>query len=237
MKICLKLKSIVAVIVCLLLYSETASATGEIYVRTPSKTNIAECEQGKLTEMLYMGGGVRGAWEDLVIACLNSDLQSASWVLISGTNCFSSYSNPLNHCRSAIRQKIPGMVITNDFWKAEGKSAPFNMAYQLIKWGLGKDCTRIKQVVAANKPGLISTSHLAWLCKELALVDGTEYDKTIEEMNLNVIEPQRFLLTRVETSSDAPLKGGDNDFDPELPTYFIVDSDLYIYSYAHEVTK
>ena len=114
---------------------KSALASGEIYVRQPSSSNIANCSDGFLTERLHEGGDIHGSYSSLVIACVSRDSQFASWVLISGTNC---HSMNVEVCRTQAARRIPRIFVDPNFWRIEGKTAPFKMQYQLIRWGLGK---------------------------------------------------------------------------------------------------
>lgn len=93
--------------------------------------------------------------------------------------------------------------------------APFKMEYDLIRWGLGRNCRKIKQPLTSEPLEYDLGDQFAWHCEELTVRNGTAYPKTSEEFEKNDIDPRKFILKRIETSSNIPLKPADPDSSDE----------------------
>ena len=193
---------------------------GEIYFREADYTSLAKCA-GPVLEKFHVGGDVHGSYASLVMACI-AKTGRADWVLISSTNCYDI--DDTETCRKPDALSVPPMAVNDTFWDAEQQRVPFRMEYQLVKWGLGKNCETVRQPVSATFDDVV----VAWLCETLEVGDGT-----IDERTYATLTPDRFALRFVRSEGRAalaPSRGEDGS--EQLPGAFVVDPALYTYNYA-----
>ena len=199
-----------------------ATAGGEIYVRDITASDLPACKHGTAKEIFRSGGDAHGSYSSLVIACLQDD-QTASWVLISGTNCYPENDETERpFCTSEEAQSIPQMAVDPDFWDAKKQRAPFRMEYQLIKSGLGTGCHAVRQPTSDQY-----ADYSAWLCDMVTLHNGTMNPQTYENLT-----PKNFALKNIWTESRKPLTPPESpDWANSIPSSFIFDDQAYIYNH------
>jgi len=199
-----------------------AKAGGEIYVRDVTASNLPACDLGVTKEIFHTGGDIHGSYSSLVIACLQDD-ETASWVLISGTNCYpETMENGDGFCSSKKARVIPRMEVDPEFWDPTKQRAPFRMQYQLIKSGIGIHCREISQPTSDQY-----ADYSAWLCDTVTLQDGTRDPTTYQEF-----APQHFALKKIWTESQSALAPADDvDLANSIPSSFIFDKEAYVYNH------
>jgi hypothetical protein len=221
------------------LWSSGAGATGATYARAVEKTSIdaiAPCRGGKIVEQLFWGGGVRGEWHRYVLACLTG-ARAASWILISGTTVGIKIGGRCSDEEQASGQCVPRSSAeelpefnANPAFGEETKQ-PFVMEYNLIKYGLGRNCRVIRQRYTRSSETLTRQPDTqpfeSWLCNDLDLFDGTHSaDGAILD------GPKQFRSIRLKTVLSKPLgtwKRG-QPLEHDIVDTFILRDGEYTYS-------
>lgn len=211
----------------LIVASEPALASGEIYKRIVSETNVAKCGDGKIVERLHTGGNMHGFFSAYFLACLQSP-ERASWVLLSGISCDDPSDRP-KRCDTKFARTLPPFVTDNEFWRQEEAGrGPYAVNYKLLRFGIGRDCHVVTQ--SYNQEGgsfAGKGSANAWLCEDIKAWDGTNFDG----------DPRSFKAFTLKTMGVHGLKTffpeepfpSKNDDSYEPPTDFLIEKRLYVY--------
>jgi hypothetical protein len=207
-----------------------SNASGEIYKRVVSDTNMAKCGTGKIVEYLHTGGNVHGFFSNYILACLKSET-AAEWVLISGTFCDDPSERERHDCNGQRARVTPNFVQDGEFWKAEPVAGKVKIGYDLIKYGFGTNCRSVVQKYKMLSIGGYDSEQTAWVCDSLNLQDGSTSDYT------PITDPRKFKLFHLTTSGRYTLKTfypeepfpskGDESYSPALN--FIVPDTNYIF--------
>jgi hypothetical protein len=101
----------------------------------------------------------------------------------------------------------------------------FVIDYQLLKYGLGRDCQTVKQpfTSATLGPGVSTTTQTVWLCGQLDFFDGTSNGGGL------VPDPEDFRAISVSTSSSRPLAAGNAE--ENFPKGFLALPFLYSFGF------
>jgi hypothetical protein len=104
-------------------------------------------------------------------------------------------------------------------------SADVCIDYQLLKYGLGRDCQILKQpfTSATLGPGVSTATQTIWLCGQLDFFDGTSNGEGL------VPDPNDFRAISVSTSSSRPLAAGNAE--ENFPKGFLALPFLYSFEF------
>lgn len=216
----LKLRSAAAAaIVVSMALAHPALASGNDYYRTLISSSVGDCSQGRLLEHVHDYADVYVWDEDLAIACL-TDSNKASWVFVSGTWCDDGESaTGERYCsnKEAAAAKVPALF-HDQFWDIKGKSAPYRVRYDLLRWGEGRDCTIVNQSIISGEFG----GGPVWQCSSIDLGAGLAGGFGQGAL--------RFQPKRIWTEALVPLSPRvDQPFN--VPTAFDIDGEEYTYRF------
>jgi hypothetical protein len=229
---CMKLKEvfvnpIITLFSTISLMCSPAWATGDTYIRTIDLAQIGAVGvipgcSGRTYEILKEWGNVHGGGDWLSIVCANS-VDTATWVLISGTECYDN-SDAEDSTKCSKARSAPDFVVRSNWY--EDKSPPYRMQYQLIKYAIGRECQIVSQRYTSTNTTVPNGSESRWICKKLDIFDGTNNSKG------RIVDSQPLLSIKVETVSARPLV---SDSQPDaaklnFPEEFIIPGRMYIYS-------
>jgi hypothetical protein len=199
----------VAVVVSVL--PVAALAMGEYYARDVDQSSPLPCDGGSVKEQYFDSGNIHGFSSSYSLACL-SDRTHAKWVIRSGLSCNDPAESPKqgrNLCDNSLVNSLPKFNNSGEFW--DQKSAPFVMRYRLIKYAIGRNCTRIDQRVHNDPKSLFFEDGVtsSWSCEQLDISDGSTDPSGAE------IKPFSFRTKEVVTTSSRPM-AVDTDQSPML---------------------
>jgi hypothetical protein len=218
------------------LWAYGAHAMGEITQRQVDSTTlhkVAPCSGGKIVEQLFEGGRADFGWSGYVLACLIAD-DKARWVFVSGLtmtmvdSCERAEEYVIQHRRHCFSaegaQDVPGFEVTPQSEKDNGP--PFKLAFEILRYGLGRECTLLHQPVTKVEAADRTTTTYTldqWQCDQLELFDGVTNGP-----------PKEWQTMHLETVSTQPLS---REFAKGLVDRFMIDSSDTGFNYLQEYAK
>jgi hypothetical protein len=179
---------------------DLALASDDIFVRVADAAkvganNVVPGCPGRLFETFAASTEASGWTYGLRLVCATSPT-TAAWVLIANSKCFDA-SAAL--CSSPKAVAIPPFNSRPNF--RDDAHAPYLMQYQLLKYGLGRNCEIVKQgfTSATLAPTVANLRQEAWQCGQLDFFDGAR------DANGAIDDPRNFRAIPVATSASEPL--------------------------------
>jgi hypothetical protein len=169
-----------------------AHAISGITQRIADTTTVMACDGGKLVETLDYASDRDGYSSDkYVLACLRTATE-AGWVLIGETTCGGK----------AACAKVPGVNPKAPYFIANGNDTkpPFRYAFQLVRYGIGRDCRILVQPYMANGQAEIAE---AWSCGGVDVHDGTVRPMPNVPGATEGLAPKDYRLFRFQTTGAA----------------------------------
>lgn len=178
---------------------------------------------GKIFEEFSENGNVHGGGSSLTLICATSG-STAAWVLLSGAGCYDQSENVPSYCGAREAAAVPRFE-TTDY---ENRQPPFVARYNLVRYGLGRDCAVVTQSVTMYpRPGRPSLSK-TWLCKKLDFFNGSAGAVHAWDLKSIPVETgapyERVMIGSPKGSSVA-------GFELQYPQTFIAPEGWYNYTY------
>ncbi len=177
--------------------------------------NVVPACQGRLFEAYSESTDETGWAYSLRLTCASSPT-SAEWSLIANSKCHDDMGKA---CSSPTAKLIPPFSTASNS-SLENRQT-FIINYQLLKYGLGRDCQIAKQpfTSATLGPNVLASIQTTWLCAQLDFFDGTSNAGGL------IADPKDYRAISVSTSSSQPLSVGNAD--ENFPKEFLALPFLY----------
>jgi hypothetical protein len=177
--------------------------------------NVVPPCQGRLFETYSESADENGWTYSLRLTCASSP-STAEWSLISNSKCYDAAGKA---CSSPTAKLIPPFS-TPSISTLETRQT-FTISYQLLKYGLGRNCQIAKQpfTSATLGPNVSTSTQAVWICAQLDFFDGTSNAGGL------IADPKDYRAISVSTSSSQPLSVGNAD--ENFPKEFLALPFLY----------